>query len=93
MGQEGLTSEAWSETVESDEYLAFLKRERKATEQRIRADERTKATSTKRFHDEPIVAYTKRPPSIFAPNPKKEKKTLQQIWDEEDREKREREEQ
>ena len=88
MGQEGLVS------TTSDEYLEFLRKEKKVYEAKIRADERekTKTTTLTKTMGEPIVAYEKGMPNIIHGNKKPEPKTLQEVWNEEDREKREREE-
>ena len=88
MGQEGLTQRI----IESDETLEFLRREKKAHEAKIRADEREKGTTPTKTFGEPIVAYEKGMPNIIHGNKKPEPKSLQEIWAQEDREKREREE-
>lgn len=90
MGQEGLTQRI----IESDETLEFLRKERKDREAKIRGDERAKVklTTPTKTIGEPICAFEKRMPNIIHGNVKPEPKTLQEVWDAEDRERKEREE-
>ena len=88
MGQEGITEVYLSD----DETLTFLRKERKRREAEVRARAEEKATTPTRTMGEPIVAYEKGMPNIIHGNKKPKKKTLQEVWDEEDQAKREREE-